>query len=148
MKNITVSVDDETYRRARIKAAERETSVSGMVREFLNRVAGEDSEFERLARQERELRKKIKGFSAADRLPHALFGRSEPWASDRRRADRQSFSLNRRGRSAQNESSSLNQRRPAATSGLRKAAPPEKRFAGTRASTSNRSGCPIAASAR
>ena len=54
MKNITVSVDDETYRRARIKAAERDTSVSGMVREFLNRVAGEDSEFERRARQERE----------------------------------------------------------------------------------------------
>ena len=77
MKNITVSVDDETYRRARIKAAERETSVSGMVREFLNRVAGEDSEFERLARQERELRKKIKGFSAADRLPREeLYDRS------------------------------------------------------------------------
>lgn len=68
MKNITVSVDEETYRRARIKAAERDTSVSRMVREFLNRVAGEESEFERLARQERELRAEIKNFSAADRL--------------------------------------------------------------------------------
>jgi len=35
MKNITVSVDDETYRRARITAAERGRSVSAMVREYL-----------------------------------------------------------------------------------------------------------------
>ncbi|HEX3653816.1 MAG TPA: DUF6364 family protein [Rhizomicrobium sp.] len=68
MKNITVSVDDDTYRRARIKAAERDTSVSQLVRDYLNRVAGEESEFERMARQERELRKQIKAFSGADRL--------------------------------------------------------------------------------
>jgi hypothetical protein len=37
MKNITVSVDDETYRRARIKAAESDTSVSALVRRFLSR---------------------------------------------------------------------------------------------------------------
>jgi len=35
MKNITVSVDDETYRRARITAAEQGRSVSAMVREYL-----------------------------------------------------------------------------------------------------------------
>ncbi len=35
MKNITVSVDEETYRRARMKAAERDTSVSALVRQFL-----------------------------------------------------------------------------------------------------------------
>jgi hypothetical protein len=35
MKNITVTVDDETYRRARIKAAERDTSVSGLVKNRL-----------------------------------------------------------------------------------------------------------------
>ena len=35
MKNITVSVDDETYRLARIKAAENGTSVSAMVRAYL-----------------------------------------------------------------------------------------------------------------
>jgi plasmid stability protein len=68
MKNITVSVDDETYRRARIKAAERDTSVSGMVREFLNGVAGEETEFERLEQKELELRKRIKEFSGSDRL--------------------------------------------------------------------------------
>jgi len=35
MKNITVSIDDETYRQARIRAAEQNTSVSALVREFL-----------------------------------------------------------------------------------------------------------------
>jgi plasmid stability protein len=33
--NITVRIDEETYHRARITAAERGTSVSAMVREFL-----------------------------------------------------------------------------------------------------------------
>jgi hypothetical protein len=32
MKNITISVDDETYRRARMWAADRDTSVSAIVR--------------------------------------------------------------------------------------------------------------------
>ena len=36
MKNITVAVDDETYRLAGIKAAENGTSVSAMVRDYLN----------------------------------------------------------------------------------------------------------------
>ena len=69
MKNITVSVDDDTYRRARIKAAERDTSVSALVRDFLTGRGREESEFERLKREEKELRASIKGFSASDRLP-------------------------------------------------------------------------------
>lgn len=69
MKNITVSVDDATYRRARIKAAEQDTSVSAVVKRLLNEYAGaEESEFERLARQEREARKEIRNFRASDRL--------------------------------------------------------------------------------
>jgi hypothetical protein len=36
MKNITLSVDDETYRQARITAAERSTTVSALVREYLH----------------------------------------------------------------------------------------------------------------
>ena len=36
MKNITVKVDDATYHRARVRAAEAGTSVSAMVRDFLN----------------------------------------------------------------------------------------------------------------
>ena len=35
MKNITVSVDEETYLLARIRAAELDTSVSGLVRNYL-----------------------------------------------------------------------------------------------------------------
>ena len=35
MRNITVSVDDDTYRRSRIRAAELDTSVSALVRGFL-----------------------------------------------------------------------------------------------------------------
>jgi plasmid stability protein len=41
VRNITVSVDDETYRRARIRAAENDTSVSAMVRAFLDGIASE-----------------------------------------------------------------------------------------------------------
>ena len=37
MKNITLKVDDETYQKARVRAAQAGTSVSAMVREFLNR---------------------------------------------------------------------------------------------------------------
>ena len=68
MKNITVSVDDGTYRRARVKAAERDTSVSALVKQFLIGLAAEESSAERLARQERELRERIGRFSASDRL--------------------------------------------------------------------------------
>jgi plasmid stability protein len=40
VKNITVSLPDLVYRRARIKAAERDTSVTALVREFLTRLGG------------------------------------------------------------------------------------------------------------
>jgi plasmid stability protein len=68
VKNITVSVDDETYRRARIRAAERDTSVSALVRQFLVDLAGNREEFERLKRLERTVRERITGFSASERL--------------------------------------------------------------------------------
>ncbi len=38
MRNITVAVDEETHRRARVRAAELDTSVSALVREFLRRL--------------------------------------------------------------------------------------------------------------
>ena len=38
MRNITVSVDDDTYRQSRIRAAELDTSVSALVRDFLERL--------------------------------------------------------------------------------------------------------------
>ena len=68
MKNITVTVDDDTYRRARIKAAERDTSVSALVARFLTELAAGETDTERLKREERALRERIGSFSAADRL--------------------------------------------------------------------------------
>jgi hypothetical protein len=68
MKNITVSLDDETYRRARMLAAQRDTSVSALVRRFLLDLASGESETEQLKRQERELRERITDFDASDRL--------------------------------------------------------------------------------
>ena len=68
MKNITVSVDDDTYRRARRKAAEQDTSVSALVKRFLAQFAAEESDAERLRRQEHELRARIQSFRATDRL--------------------------------------------------------------------------------
>lgn len=43
MKNITVSVNDEVYRRARRKAAEHNTSVSRLVADYL-RLLGKEEE--------------------------------------------------------------------------------------------------------
>ncbi len=68
VKNITVSIDDETYRRARVKAAEQDTSVSALVKRFLCELASEESDVDRLKREERELRVRISSFSARDRL--------------------------------------------------------------------------------
>ena len=68
MKNITVSVDDNVYRQARIKAAERDTSVSALVTDFLSNLAADESSFERLAREEKDIRARIKDFSAGNRL--------------------------------------------------------------------------------
>lgn len=70
MKKITISLDDEVYRRARIKAAELDTSVSALVKKYLVELAGQETDFERLKRLENELLSEIKGlgFSANDRL--------------------------------------------------------------------------------
>ena len=75
MKNITVSVDEETYRLARVRAAESDTSVSALVRDFLEElVHGETREerFERLKRLQDETLEAIwargGGLSAADNL--------------------------------------------------------------------------------
>jgi plasmid stability protein len=68
VKNITVSVPDEVYRQARIRAAERGTSVSALVRDQLEELASEETEFERLKRLQDEVIGSIEGFSAADLL--------------------------------------------------------------------------------
>ena len=68
MKNITVSLDDDTYRRARMIAAQRDTSVSALVKRFLVELASGESEAEQLKREERALRERIADFDASDRL--------------------------------------------------------------------------------
>jgi len=73
MKNIAVSLDDETYRRARMIAAQRDTSVSALVKRFLRDLGSGESETERLKRQERELRERITDFDASDRLSRTMF---------------------------------------------------------------------------
>ena len=70
VKNITVSLDDDTYRRARMAAAERGTSVSALVKAFLTDLGSGESREDRLKRQERELREQVpRSFSGSDRLP-------------------------------------------------------------------------------
>ena len=80
MKNITLAVDDETYRTARIRAAELGTSVSAMVRDYLCAVSGtrtgrRDERPRRETAGERRgrlLREVVVGFDAQERkLPGA-----------------------------------------------------------------------------
>jgi hypothetical protein len=68
MKNITVSVDEDIYRRARIRAAERDTSISALVKSFLVELSLEEPDARRLEREERELRARIRAFTAGNRL--------------------------------------------------------------------------------
>jgi plasmid stability protein len=59
MKNITVSIDDDLYRRARGRAAREGTSVSRVVKATLLRFVTEESEDERRARELASLFAKI-----------------------------------------------------------------------------------------
>jgi plasmid stability protein len=68
VKNITIAVDDEVYRRARIRAAQEDTSVSALVRDFLIQLAGQEDTVDRLKGLQEQTRTKIKNFRAADRL--------------------------------------------------------------------------------
>ena len=100
MKNITVSVDEETHRLARIRAAELDTSVSALVRSYLRslvtgRTGGTapnepdvEMEAERRRRMLREVIEDIhaasSGFKAADNL-----SREELYDRARARAEAQ-----------------------------------------------------------
>ena len=70
-------MDDETYKRARVAAAERDTSLSALVKAYLTELGSQESEGERLKRQEREIRGQITAFRASDRLSRdEVHGRS------------------------------------------------------------------------
>lgn len=68
MKNITVAVDDEIYRSARIRAAEQGTSVSALVADYLASISQDEAEFNRLAHQQNQIVNEIERFSAGERL--------------------------------------------------------------------------------
>lgn len=70
MRNITVTVDDDTHRLARIRAAEMDTSVSALVRDYLRRLACGMTETmggaPTLAESERERRRRLLHAAIAD----------------------------------------------------------------------------------
>ncbi|MDE0309003.1 MAG: hypothetical protein OXI60_04125 [Acidiferrobacterales bacterium] len=86
MKNITVTVDDATYRTARIRAAEMDTSVSALVRDYLRSLVENQGEVSSLTGQTtaetqaetrkkklekviRKIRSSSPQFSTVDNLP-------------------------------------------------------------------------------
>ena len=68
MKNITVTVPEDVYRAARIRAAEEGRSLSGLVAAYLRSLASVDAEFARLEAQQRRIQGQIRTFRASDRL--------------------------------------------------------------------------------
>lgn len=68
MKNITVSVSDDVYRQARIRAAELGKSLSALVAEFLNSLSEREAEFARLEAKQRRVQGEIHHFRAGDGL--------------------------------------------------------------------------------
>lgn len=67
MKNITLSIDDDLYARSRVLAAQRKSSVSGLVREYLRGLS--DAE-ERRAQARREIQAMIGRFGGkVGRMP-------------------------------------------------------------------------------
>lgn len=50
-------------------AAQRDTSVSALVKKFLLDLASDETEFERLRREEEEIRAQITDFRASENLP-------------------------------------------------------------------------------
>jgi hypothetical protein len=51
MKNVTISLDDGLYERSRVVAAQRKSTVTGLVREFLQRLADVDEKREQARRE-------------------------------------------------------------------------------------------------
>lgn len=66
MRNITVTVSEEVYRKAKIRAAEFDTSVSALVRDFLERAAQTESDWRR--RLQDKVLATVTRFRAADRV--------------------------------------------------------------------------------
>ena len=59
LKKITVSIDEETYRLVRIRAAELDTSVSALVRDYLKSLASGSRDAEKETERRRELMRQV-----------------------------------------------------------------------------------------
>ena len=72
VKNITATIEDNLYRKARLQAAERNSSLTAVVREFLKGFCQGETDFERRLRQEKETLSALVGrdgkFSASTRM--------------------------------------------------------------------------------
>jgi plasmid stability protein len=68
MKNVTISLPDDVYRVARVRAAEEGSSLSSMVADHLRQVAGREAEFARLEAQQAEVLAEIESFRGGERL--------------------------------------------------------------------------------
>ena len=68
MRNITVSVPDQVYRRARMQAAARDTSVSALVRDYLASLGDGESDFDRRKRLQAQVLASVRRFRAGRRL--------------------------------------------------------------------------------
>ena len=67
MKNLTVTVDEETYRLARLAAAEQGVSVSGLVRSLLAELRPRETRAEAVQRALAAM-DTVRKFAAGDRL--------------------------------------------------------------------------------
>mgnify|MGYP000164357046 CR=1 FL=1 len=80
MKNITLKIDDDTYRKARLRAAQKGTSVSAMVRDFLESQEIDQTEQE-IAEQNR-VKRLLELYAEADARGKNE-PRQEPWIFNR-----------------------------------------------------------------
>jgi hypothetical protein len=83
MKNITLALDEDTYRRARIPAARRDASVSSLVKQHLQTLVDTEitarkptPELETLLA---EIADRHPGFSCSDNLPREALYENRRW---------------------------------------------------------------------
>ncbi len=77
MKNVTVSLPDDVYRAARVRAAEDGSSLSSLVAGYLRSLSERRAEFSRLELQQSQIIEEIERFRGADRLDRdELHGRA------------------------------------------------------------------------
>ncbi len=68
MRNITVAVPEDVFKAARVRAAERGTSVSALVGEYLRSLSGLGGQFEDLEAAQERIHAELGRFRGGDRL--------------------------------------------------------------------------------